>query len=326
MKLEKINKMFASNTIEREVANMIATSHEYKTPNEDGAIKLVGNYKWEKKMMKINKLQGINKPVNKEKVFNIAKTINSNNIKPFMVVDKFQGITPQTPGSKILLDGHHRKEACEFKGIQEVPVYYGKYTGGTEKSVKELIEKKASEIVSNIITESTDVFYHASPVQGIKKFRLGEDTSGNNKGKVLFASKYPSFASAFGLKWNDSNARLSVLTKDNNVPKKGNYAGSRLEYTDSVNLDKPCSMYKIKGKFEPLRYNNDLEVITKHKDSIQIISEEKFNSFYDMAKTYGLQLKKVKDSHIMSKLQGSKTSNFEKKASELLQLLVTIQK
>ena len=50
MKLEKINKAFPKGSVDREVAYMIATSHEYKKPNEHGAIKLVGNYKWEKKM------------------------------------------------------------------------------------------------------------------------------------------------------------------------------------------------------------------------------------------------------------------------------------
>lgn len=148
VKLEKIEKAFGNDPIAREVAYMIANSHEYKTPNEDGAIKLVSNYKWTKKTMNINKMQGIDKPVNSEKVFNIAKNLKLESLTPFMVVDKFQGITPQTLNHKILLDGHHRKEACKLKGIMDVPVYYGKYNGGAEKSIAELIEKKANEILS----------------------------------------------------------------------------------------------------------------------------------------------------------------------------------
>jgi len=407
MKLEKIDRAFLKGSIDREVAYMIATSHEYKTPNEDGAIKLVKNYKWQKKMMKIDKLQGIDKPVNKEKVFNIAETIKPGNINPFMVVDKFQGITPQTKGHSILLDGHHRKEACEFKGIKEVPVYYGKYTGGAEKSIEELIEQKANEILSGFdkvaekrykmkdlkkyqipltsdekkivregkavwynngelgiskafmpsgetiyfcythracataptlkgaigkfsfikstASEDNDnsiekeagenVYYHASPVQGIKKFRLSEDTSGNNKGDVLFASKYPSFSAAFGLKWNDGTARFNVLTKDSKVPTESNYTGTVLKYTSDVDINKPCSMYKIKGDFKPLRYKNDIESITTNKD-IHIVFEEQFNSFKDMAKEYGLKLFKVSESHIMNQLKGKKSSNFEKKSKE----------
>ena len=145
MALKKIDSAFKNDSIARDVAYMIATSHEYKEPNEDSAIKLVSNYKWEKRTMNINALQGINKPVIKEKVLDLAKSINPKKLKPLMVVDKFQGITPESKGKKILLDGHHRKEACEFIGMKEVPVYYGKYTGKAEKSVEELIlEKKAS--------------------------------------------------------------------------------------------------------------------------------------------------------------------------------------
>lgn len=143
MKLDKIDKVFKDDPIAKEVAYMIATSHEYKEPNEDSAIKLVGNYKWERKDMKISNLQGIDKPVIKEKVFSLAKSINPKNLKPLMVVDKFQGITPQSKGKKILLDGHHRKEACEFKDINIVPTFYGRYTGNTEKSIEEIMEKNA---------------------------------------------------------------------------------------------------------------------------------------------------------------------------------------
>lgn len=145
MVLKKIDTAFKDNPIAKDVAYMIATSHEYKEPNENSAIKLVSNYKWEKRTMNIDKLQGINKPVIKEKVLKLAKSMKPNDIKPLMVVDKFQGITPQSKGKKILLDGHHRKEACEFLGVKEVPVYYGQYTGKAEKTVEELIlEKKAS--------------------------------------------------------------------------------------------------------------------------------------------------------------------------------------
>lgn len=314
MKLEKIDKAFSDNKLARDVAYMIATSHEYKKPNEDAAIKLVSNYNWEKRMMKVSDLQGINKPVIKEKVFDIAKTLNVKTATPLMVVNKFQGITPQSPGKKILLDGHHRKEAYEFLGVKEIPVYYGKYTGASEKTVSELIDKKADEIIGSL---DKTVYYHASPVQGIKKFRLSEDTSGNNKGKVLFASKYPSFSSAFGLKWNDGNARLGVSTTDGKPPTKENYSGQcRLSYTDKLDLDKPCSMYRIRGSFKPLRYPGDLEVITDKPD-VKIVSEEKFDSFRDMAKAYNLKLEKVSDKYIQNKLKQHKTSNFEKKANYL---------
>lgn len=147
MKLEKIDKAFKDDKIAREVAYMIATSHEYKEPNQDAAIKLVSNYTWSEGKEKLKNIQGIDKPVIKEKVFAIAKSLKLEKMSPLMVVDKFQGITPQSKGKKILLDGHHRTAACEFRGVDEVPVYKGRYNGGAEKSIQELIEKRACEIL-----------------------------------------------------------------------------------------------------------------------------------------------------------------------------------
>lgn len=138
-KIQAIEDAFKDDDIAKKVAYMIATSHEYKKPNTVSAIRLVKNYKWEKSTAKTKDLQGINKPVNKEKVFDIAKTINEKTMTPLMVVNQFQGIRPQTPGKKILMDGHHRKEACLFKGISEVPVYKGTYNAKAEKPIKELI-------------------------------------------------------------------------------------------------------------------------------------------------------------------------------------------
>lgn len=138
-KIQAIEDAFKNDDIAKKVAYMIATSHEYKKPNTVSAIRLVKNYTWEKSKAKTKDLQGIDKPVNKEKVFAIAKSINEKKMAPLMVVNQFQGIRPQTPGKKILLDGHHRKEACLFKGIEEVPVYKGIYNAKAEKPIKELI-------------------------------------------------------------------------------------------------------------------------------------------------------------------------------------------
>lgn len=174
MVLKKIEDAFKDNRVAKEVAYMIATSHEYKEPNEDGAIKIVKNYKWEKQTMKLDKLQGINKPVNKEKVLALTKSLKPKSLKPLMVVDKFQGITPQSKGKKILLDGHHRKEACEFLGIKEVPVYYGKYTGQAEKSVEELIMEKKASINPLTLAGATGLTLGAAQIG--KEFKKGNLT------------------------------------------------------------------------------------------------------------------------------------------------------
>jgi hypothetical protein len=118
--------------LDKQVAQMMATSHEYKKPNENGALSMVTNYDWYKTTEKTSNLQGLNKPIIKEKVLNIAKSLqDGEKLKPFIVVDKLYGINPQSKGKKILLDGHHRLEACDMIGRKEVPVYYGKYHGNT---------------------------------------------------------------------------------------------------------------------------------------------------------------------------------------------------
>lgn len=113
--------------IEKKVAYMIATSHEYKKPNTDNAISFVKNYSWKKTEIKTNRLQGINKPVIKEKVQSMVEGMSKP--KPLIVVNQFNGIRPQTPGKKILVDGHHRLEAYKEKGWNTTPVYEGTYIG-----------------------------------------------------------------------------------------------------------------------------------------------------------------------------------------------------
>lgn len=176
------------------------------------------------------------------------------------------------------------------------------------------MNKSTDEVISK--GSAKDIAYHASPVSGIKKFRKSEDTSGANKGKVIFVSRKPSFCSAFGIKWNDGNARLVVETTNNKPPTNDNYNRTVLKVSDEINLDAPCSMYKLRGNFKPLRCNDDIEEYTDQ--DVEIVSEEQFKSFKDMAKFYGLELKKIKKDTVLSQMKYKKTSNFEKGASEII--------
>lgn len=135
-KIPAIEQAF-SGELEKKVAYMIATSHEYKKPNTEAAIRLVKNYSWNKAQVATNRLQGIDKPVIKEKVMKIFKKIEKPS--PLIVVNQFHGIRPQTPGKKILLDGHHRLEAYKMKDWKEIPVYAGEYTGKAELPLDTLI-------------------------------------------------------------------------------------------------------------------------------------------------------------------------------------------
>lgn len=127
--------------IAKKVAYMIATSHEYKKPNVRAALSFVKNYKWEVSDSSVNDLQGINKPIIEEKVQDMAKKMKNKNPKPLICVNQFHGIRPQTPGKKILMDGHHRLEACKANEVSRVPIYKGTYTGAAEKSHEELKQK-----------------------------------------------------------------------------------------------------------------------------------------------------------------------------------------
>lgn len=135
-KIPAIEKAF-STVLEKKVAYMIATSHEYSKPNTEAAIKLVKNYRWAEQEIAINRLQGINKPVIQDKVDKIAKEIKKPS--PLIAVNQFHGIRPQTPGKKILLDGHHRLKAYEQKNWTLIPIYSGEYTGKAELPLEELV-------------------------------------------------------------------------------------------------------------------------------------------------------------------------------------------
>jgi hypothetical protein len=141
-KILEIENAF-DNDIAKQVAYMIATSHEYKTPNVKAALHFTKNYTWEKGKLPLDKMLGINKPIIEDKVKDIANTIPKQGCKPFIVVNQLDAIRPQQPGKKILIDGHHRFEACKLIGISEVPVYIGTYTGGAHKDINELQEKTA---------------------------------------------------------------------------------------------------------------------------------------------------------------------------------------
>lgn len=139
--IPNIEKAFSDDPIGKKVCYMVANSHEYKDrPNTEAGISFTKNYVWKEDTMRLDKMQGINKPVMKEKVLDMANSIKETGEKNALVVlDKIHGVYPQSPGSKILFDGHHRKEALEFLGEKYAPVYYGKYTGNAEKNVEELI-------------------------------------------------------------------------------------------------------------------------------------------------------------------------------------------
>lgn len=151
--IKEMHKSFDNETAKK-VATMIATSHEYKTPNIKAGLHFTKNYDWEEGRMPISDIQGINKPIIPEKVDALAEAIKkSGRVDPFVVVNQLDAIRPQTPGKKVLIDGHHRLEACKKLGINEVDVYRGKYTGGAHKDMDELKKVAAVYAISTAINK-----------------------------------------------------------------------------------------------------------------------------------------------------------------------------
>lgn len=134
--------------VAKKVCHMMATSHEYKTPNIDGALAMTKNYEWELTKERVSNLQGLDKPIDKAKVLRIAEGIAGKEAAPLIVVNSLHGIRPQSRGKKILLDGHHRLAALEHNGTLETPVYRGTYTGGSQLSKAELRASDVSDKVA----------------------------------------------------------------------------------------------------------------------------------------------------------------------------------
>lgn len=170
-------------------------------------------------------------------------------------------------------------------------------------SVKFAAEENEKTASDKMPTKKT-MAYHASPVQDIKKFKHFPDTSGNNKGKVIFASITPEYAAPFGCKWNDNNGGFQIVTTNKKPPSIDNFEKIILKVTDDVDIDGACSMYKLKGKFKDLRYPGDLEKYTT--EDVEIISETKYNSYRDMAKEFNVEIRRVGDRYIEKKLSSQK--------------------
>ena len=138
-KIPAIEAAFADDSVAKKVCYMLATSHEYKKPNTENSIAFVKNYRWEEDVMGLKAIQGINKPVDAEKVASMVKS--GRPISPLIVVDQINGIRPQSRGKGILIDGHHRFESEQEKGSSTAPVYRGFYTGEDSLTKQTLLPK-----------------------------------------------------------------------------------------------------------------------------------------------------------------------------------------
>lgn len=132
--------------------------------------------------------------------------------------------------------------------------------------------------------------YHGSSTQNLKT--LGTDTAITShdyqKTKILtkrlYAMDSKQMAAAFTFQWNDGIG-VKYGTWDDGpysleVPKKYLYL-----------LEKPCSIYTISSKGFTKSPGKFIEYFTS--ESVDVISEEKFDTCYDAMKKYKCELKEI---------------------------------
>jgi len=137
-KIKEIEDAFKDG-IEKEICYMLATSHEYKKPNISNSISFVRNYDWVLMTTRLVLIEGINKPVDDDRVRTLSRKMKTQT--PLIVVNQLNGILPQTRGKSILFDGHHRYESYKDKGFITTPIYKGFYTGGDSITKRNLMPK-----------------------------------------------------------------------------------------------------------------------------------------------------------------------------------------
>lgn len=128
------------------------------------------------------------------------------------------------------------------------------------------------------------MFYHASPISGLKDFVSPRVTNAYRKlGPVVFASPLREFASCFGGYWTDKDASISTYhSEDSDMPKYYNVDKIEFIVNRKVNLEESCSLYIVESDFLPLEYYDGLEYISRHK--VRIIREIKYKSWREMLK------------------------------------------
>ncbi len=128
------------------------------------------------------------------------------------------------------------------------------------------------------------MFYHASPISGIKDHISPRVTNAYRKlGKVVFASPLRDFASCFGGYWDQKDATINTYhSEDSDEPKYFNVDKIEFVVNRKVYLDDPCSLYIVESDFIPLEYYDGLEYISRNK--VRILKEIRYKSWRDMLK------------------------------------------
>lgn len=163
-----------------------------------------------------------------------------------------------------------------------------------EDFMKEMEEEINSEeqvvLEANIQAKSSLGFYYASPISNLKKIEANVIESYLSLGKVVLASQSKAFASCFGGEWSEEYAAIDIIhSKKNDEYTVEDVQQIVFSYDPNVvDVNKPCSLYKLGGIFYYLAYDGDLEVISK-KDA-RVLHEEYYPSWKEMMIKNGVKL------------------------------------
>lgn len=141
----------------------------------------------------------------------------------------------------------------------------------------------------NILTNRK--LFHASRIQGLKIIVPKETLAYADLGKLVFASRIAAFAACFGTPWSDQYANVEVMhTKDDDSPTEMSFKQVTFNVMDKnkVDLDLPCSMYQIEGKFKYLEYYAGLEQVSPL--SCKVINEIRFKTFRQLLEYYHVDI------------------------------------
>lgn len=139
---------------------------------------------------------------------------------------------------------------------------------------------------------SSPVLYHTSQIQGLKilqpEYNNRKDEDHLNESNLYF-SPDKKFSACFGCDW---------ISIGNHPTGKLGFNNGKLHFSLSPKVDqsKPCSIYTVQA--DDYNMINSNEAIIGHP--VRVISEEKFDSFSQMAATLGIHIDTIKSSDVDS--------------------------
>lgn len=167
-----------------------------------------------------------------------------------------------------------------------------------DEFLQDIIEDSSLEEIvmeANIPAKSIKGFYHCSPVQNLTKLNITPSQSYPGIGSVVFASQSKAFATCFGGEWDEDHATIDIIhdNKDSDEYKVDSVKQIIFSYDPQyVDVDVPCSLYQVAGRFFYLSYDGDLEVVSKQ--DTRVVREIKYSSWKEAMIFNGVKVIEMK--------------------------------